>query len=460
MLIDSGLSEIFRPEQVLTDSDSFEKYGKDWSQFGAPNPLAIVFPESTLQVQSLVKLANQVPFSLVPSGGRTGLSGGAMATNQEVVVSFEKMNKVLDFNQVDRQVHCQAGVITQQLQTLAAENQLFYPVDFASSGSSQIGGNIATNAGGIKVVRYGLTRSWVAGLKVVTGSGEILELNHGLVKNATGYDLRHLFIGSEGTLGLITEATMQLTNPPKNLTVMVLGIRNVASIMKTFQTLKNVIEPTALELFSNDSVEIVCEHKGIPRPFATKAPYYLLVEFENDSEATESLVLETFEHCSNEGWVLDGVMSQNEQQAKTLWRLREDISESISHYSPYKNDLAVKVSNIPAFLERLDQLVDEHYQQFQVLWYGHIGDGNLHLNILKPAEMEHAVFVETCTKVNPLVFQLVKDLDGSISAEHGVGTLKRDYLAYTRSESEIAYMQSLKAMFDPNGIMNPGKIFK
>ena len=460
MFIDNGLSDIFRPEQVLTDQSSLEKYGQDWSQVGAPNPLAIVFPESTEQVQSLVKLANKAPFSLVPSGGRTGLSGGAMATNQEVVVSFERMNKVLDFNKVDRQVHCQAGVITQQLQTLAADNQLFYPVDFASSGSSHIGGNIATNAGGIKVVRYGLTRNWVAGLTVVTGSGEILDLNHGLVKNATGYDLRHLFIGSEGTLGFITEATMQLTNPPKILSVMVLGISDVASIMKTFQALKKNIEPTALELFSSDSVKIVCEHKGIPRPFDTEAPYYLLIEFENDSEATESLVLETFERCSNEGWVLDGVMSQSEQQAKTLWRLREDISESISHYSPYKNDLAVKVSKIPVFLERLDQLVEEHYPKFQVLWYGHIGDGNLHLNILKPADMEHDVFVEACKKVNPLVFQLVKDLDGSISAEHGVGTLKRDYLAYSRSDSEIAYMQSLKAMFDPNGIMNPGKLFK
>ena len=460
MTIRNSLNDIFRSEQILTDQSDLEKYGKDWSQFGAPDPFVVVFPESTEQVQALVKLANQVPFALVPSGGRTGLSGGAMATNQEVVVSFEKMNKVLDFNAVDRQVHCQAGVITQQLQNLAADNQLFYPVDFASSGSSQIGGNIATNAGGIKVVRYGLTRSWVAGLKVVTGSGEILELNHGLVKNATGYDLRHLFIGSEGTLGFITEATMQLTNPPKNLTVMVLGISDVASIMKTFQALKSVIEPTALELFSNDSVKIVCEHKGIPRPFETEAPYYLLVEFENDTEATESLVLETFEQCSGEGWVLDGVMSQSEQQAKTLWRLREDISESISHYSPYKNDLAVKVSNIPAFLERLDTLVDEHYPQFKVLWYGHIGDGNLHLNILKPTDMEHDVFVATCTKVNPHIFQLVKDLDGSISAEHGVGTLKRDYLAYSRSKPEIAYMQSLKAMFDPNGIMNPGKIFK
>ena len=383
-----------------------------------------------------------------------------MASNQEVVVSFEKMNKILDFNPVDRTALCQAGVITQQLQQLAEDNNLYYPVDFASSGSSHIGGNIATNAGGIKVVRYGLTRSWVAGLKVVTGAGEILDLNHGLVKNATGYDFRQMFIGSEGTLGFITEATMQLTKLPVNLTVMVLGIRDVDSIMKTFQAFKDKMDPTALELFSRDSVAIVHKHKAIAKPFETDAPYYLLVEFENDAEATENLVLDTFAQCTNEGWVLDGVMSQTEQQARNLWRLREDISESISHYTPYKNDLAVKVSNIPAFLAALNELIAEHYPQFQVLWYGHIGDGNLHLNILKPADMDKDAFYAECSKVNPHIFQLVKDLDGSISAEHGVGLLKRDYLSYSRSEAEISYMRGLKAMFDPNGIMNPGKIFK
>lgn len=453
------LNNIFTPKQVLTDPSALETYGKDWSNADTPDPLAIVFPESTEQVQALVKLANQVPFALVPSGGRTGLSGGAIAANQEVVVSFEKMNKILDFNATDRSMLCQAGVITKQLQQFAEDNQLFYPVDFASSGSSQIGGNIATNAGGIKVVRYGLTRNWVAGLKVVTGSGDILDLNHGLVKNATGYDLRQLFIGSEGTLGFITEATMQLAKPPKNLTVMVLGVSDVDAIMKTFQAFRDTVDPTALELFSEGSVKIVHEHKGVPKPFETEAPYFLLLEYENDSEATEQRVLETFEQCMNEGWAVDGVMSQSEQQARNLWRLREDISESISQFTPYKNDLAVKVSNIPVFLTALDILVEKYYPSFEVLWYGHIGDGNLHLNILKPAYMETEAFFEACAKVNPHVFQLVKDLDGSISAEHGVGLLKRDYLPYSRSESEIAYMRALKTMFDPNGIMNPGKVF-
>ena len=227
----AALTKILVPKDIATDSDTLSNYGKDWTRVYQPNPLAIVFPRDTDQVQSLVKIANEQGFGLVPSGGRTGLSGGAMSTNQEVVVSFDKMNHIGEFNAVDRSVVCQAGVITEQLQEFAAQQGLFYPVDFASSGSSQIGGNIATNAGGIKVIRYGLTRDWVAGLKVVTGKGDILELNNGLVKNATGYDLRHLFIGSEGTLGFITEATIRLMRPPKHLAVLVLGVPEFDALM-------------------------------------------------------------------------------------------------------------------------------------------------------------------------------------------------------------------------------------
>lgn len=453
-----ALSQLFSDKHLLTDADSLLHYGRDWSRVHQPDPLAIVFPESTEQVQALVKLANEHQFALVPSGGRTGLSGGAIASNQEVVVSFDRMNKVLEFNAIDRSVRCQPGVITAQLQQLAEDNDLFYPVDFASSGSSQIGGNIATNAGGIKVIGYGLTRNWVSGLTVVTGEGRILELNHGLFKNATGYDLRHLFIGSEGTLGFITEATMQLTKTPQNLTVMVLGVPDVSSLMKVFETFRNAINPTAFESFIQRTVDIVHQEKGLPKPFETDAPFYILLEFENDSEARENKVLETFEYCAEQGWVLDGVMSQSEQQARDLWRLREDISESINAFTPYKNDLSVRMSEIPAFLEKLEALVSARYPDFEVVWYGHIGDGNLHLNILKPADMPAEEFFKACATVNHEVFSLVKAMRGSISAEHGVGLIKRDYLNYSREEDEVAYMRAMKAVFDPNNVMNPGKM--
>ena len=460
MTILENLNAIIGSENVLNDTESLETYGKDWTKIHKPNPLAIVFPKSTEQVQVLVKYANQESISLVPSGGRTGLSGGAVAANKEVVVSFDKMNQILDFNPIDRSVKCQAGVITQQLQNVATENGLFYPVDFASSGSSQIGGNISTNAGGIKVVGYGLTRNWVLGLTVVTGAGEVLELNHDLVKNATGYDLRHLFIGAEGTLGFITEATMKLARTPQNFSVMVLAVNDIPSLMKVFEAFQNAIDLSAFEFFSDLSLHYVHTDKGHAKPTEEEAPFYALLEFDNDNEKREDKALEVFEYCMEQGWVVDGVMSQSIEQAKTLWKLREDISETISVYTPYKNDLSVTISKVPEFLAAVDELVEANYSDFEVLWYGHIGDGNLHLNILKPADMDLEEFNQKCSVVNHHVFEVTQKLEGSISAEHGVGLLKRDYLEYSRSPEEIAYMKAVKAVFDPNGIMNPGKMFK
>ncbi|MEE9327973.1 MAG: FAD-binding oxidoreductase [Cocleimonas sp.] len=453
------LKTIFSQDKILFDSDSLQHYGKDWTNVYQADPLAIVFPESTEQVKALVDLANLDNIALVPSGGRTGLSGGAVAGNKEVVVSFERMNKLREFHPLDRSVICEAGVITQTLQQFAIDNNLIYPVDFASSGSSQIGGNIATNAGGIKVIRYGLTRNWVLGLKVVTGKGDILELNNGLQKNATGYDLRHLMIASEGTLGFITEATMQLAETPKKLSVVVLGVTDINTIMNVFEAFKETITLTAFECFSELALQHVLQAQNLTRPFEQQAPFYILLEFENENDSREDQMLSTFEMCSDKGWIIDAVMSQSEQQSIDLWRLREDISESISNLIPYKNDLSVTVSNIARFLDQLDQMVSTLYADFEVIWYGHIGDGNLHLNILKPKDMEVKAFFEICENINYDIFSLIKKMKGSISAEHGVGMIKRDYLNYSRSEQEIAYMKALKNVFDPNGIMNPGKIF-
>lgn len=460
MTILENLKRIIGSETVLDDIESLETYGKDWTKIHQADPIAIVFPKTTEQVQALVKYANQESISLVPSGGRTGLSGGAVAANKEVVVSFDKMNQILDFNPIDRSVRCQAGVITQQLQNVATGNGLFYPVDFASSGSSQIGGNISTNAGGIKVVGYGLTRNWVLGLTVVTGAGEILELNHGLVKNATGYDLRHLFIGAEGTLGFITEATMKLARTPQNFSVMVLAVNDIPDLMKVFNAFQNAIDLSAFEFFSDLTLHYVHKDKGYAKPTEEEAPFYALLEFDNDSEQREEKALEVFEYCMEQGWVVDGVMSQSIEQAKNLWKLREDVSETISVYTPYKNDLSVTISKVPEFLSAVDELVEANYSDFEVLWYGHIGDGNLHLNILKPADMDLKEFNEKCSVVNHHVFEVTQKLEGSISAEHGVGLLKRDYLEYSRSPEEIAYMKAIKSVFDPNGIMNPGKMLK
>ncbi|UYP30840.1 FAD-binding oxidoreductase [Pseudomonas sp. Z8(2022)] len=453
------LKTLVEPGKVLTDADSLETYGKDWTKQFAPAPSAIVFPKTTEQVQAIVRWANQHKIALVPSGGRTGLSAAAVAANGEVVVSFDYMNRIVEFNEYDRTVVCQPGVVTKQLQLFAEEKGLYYPVDFASSGSSQIGGNIGTNAGGIKVIRYGMTRNWVAGLKVVTGTGELLELNRDLIKNATGYDLRQLFIGAEGTLGFVVEATMRLERAPKNLTAMVLGTPDFDSIMPVLHAFQGKLDLTAFEFFSDKCLEKILGRGDVPAPFESRTPFYALLEFEALNEDVANEALATFEHCVEQGWVLDGVMSQSQQQLENLWKLREYISETISHWVPYKNDISVTVGQVPAFLKDIDDIVSANYPDFDVLWYGHIGDGNLHLNILKPEALAKEDFFAKCAVVNKWVFEIVEKYNGSISAEHGVGMTKRDYLQYSRSPAEIACMKAIKAVFDPNGIMNPGKIF-
>ena len=453
------LTALLGEQRVKTDLDSRMNWGKDWTKHFEPNPSVIVFPATTEEVQGVVQLANEFGMVVTPSGGRTGLSAGAVAANGEIVVSMDRMNKIIDFLPADRLVRLQSGVVTEQLQQFAEEQGLYYPVDFASAGSSQIGGNIGTNAGGIKVIKYGMTRQWVLGMTVVTGKGDILRLNKGMIKNATGYDLRQLFIGAEGTLGIVTEVEMKLERQPRDLRVMVLGAPDFDSVMPILHAFQNQIDLTAFEFFGELAVQKVLNHTGLPRPFETPCPFYVLLEFEGRFDAIVDDAMNIFEHCVNQGWVMDGVMSQNETQAKNLWRLREDISETIAPFTPYKNDISVLITHVPAFIAEIDAIVADSYPDFEVCWFGHIGDGNLHLNILKPANLSKDEFFEQCKVVNVKVFETVQKYDGSISAEHGVGMTKKDYLGYTRDVVEIDYLRAVKKVFDPNNVMNVGKIF-
>ena len=449
------LPQVFPAERIKTAAEDLAAWGRDWTRVHRPAPSAVVFPQTVEEVAALTRLANRVGGKLVPSGGRTGLSGGALAPAGEVVVSFDRMNRIVDFNATDRVARCQAGVVTQALQEFAAKQGLHYPVDFASSGSSQIGGNVATNAGGIKVIRHGLTRDWIGGLQVVTGGGEVLELNRALVKNATGYDLRHLFIGSEGTLGFIVEADVLLTDAPPPSRVIVLGVRQLGDALKLLARYRAAVGVSAFEFFSDLALAKVCRHRGERQPFATRCEFYALVEFDAQDEAA---ALAAFSDALQAGEAVDGVMSQSEAQARGLWTLREGITESIAAQTPYKNDLAVRVSEAPAFLAAIDSLVAEHYPDWEVCWFGHLGDGNLHLNILKPPALDVGAFHERCDAISPALFAAVQAHGGSISAEHGVGLAKRDFLGFSRSEAEIAILRGVKAALDPNGVMNPGKL--
>ena len=319
----NALDALFPPNRITREVDDLAHWGSDRTTAYQAAPSAVVFPETLDEVVALVRLANAEGFQLVPSGGRTGLSGGAVAQQGEVVVSFDRMNRILGFDAAERLAHCQAGVATGALQAFAEERGLFYPVDFASSGSSQIGGNIATNAGGIRVIRYGLTRDWVAGLTVVTGTGDVLRCNNGLVKNATGYDFRHLFIGSEGTLGLVVEAEVRLANPPEPQRVMVLGCPAFEVLFQVLSAFQQDLTLSAFEFFSDLALAKVRAARGLPAPLAEACPFYALLEFDqSDLEAASG----AFEHCLEQGWVADGVLKpERRPSGKAMGAARGDF---------------------------------------------------------------------------------------------------------------------------------------
>lgn len=454
------LEDIFPNDRIAKDESTLDEYSHDWTKNVDSKASVVVFPKTTEEVVALVSWARETKTALIPSGGRTGLSGAATATKGEVIVSFQKMNKILEFNPVDSSVWVEPGVVTEDLQNFAKDKGLSFPVDFAARGSSQIGGNIATNAGGIHVVRYGLTRDWVLSLEVVTGRGEVLSLNQGLIKNASGYDLRHLFIGSEGTLGFITRAEIKLTSQVKDSMVFLLAVDQLSSVMEVFKAFRGELSLLAFEMFTQKALEVVLKNQSsLSAPFGDSSPYYLVVEAEKVSEASEEKALEVFEKCMEEGWVNDGLLAQSPAQAKEIWKYREDISESTAPYSPYKNDISVRISKVPEFLESTEKLLKTEYPHLDVVWFGHIGDGNLHINVLKPQDWTKEKFLNECDRVNQILFKNLKVFGGSISAEHGVGLIKKPYLTFTRSEAEVEMFRGIKKVFDPDGILNPGKIF-
>jgi len=444
--------------RLLADPADLEHYGRDWTRRWTPAPLAIALPADVGQVQAVVRWAGAHGVAIVPSGGRTGLSGGAVAASGELVLSLERMNRVLGFDPVDRTLAVQAGTTLQAVHEAAAAHGLAYPVDFASRGSCSIGGNIATNAGGIRVLRHGNTREWIAGLKLVTGTGELLDLGRGLVKNSSGYDLRHLAIGSEGTLGVVVEATLRLADPPPPTQVMLLALPSFEVLMDVFAHLRAQLRLEAFEFFTDRALHHVLAHGG-QAPFAEVHPYYVVTEFAMRGEADEAAMLAAFEHCTGRGWVADGAIAQGDAQAAQLWRLREGITESLARHAPYKNDVSVRVSAMPAFLAEAQALLGRGYPQFDVVWFGHIGDGNLHINVLPPEGMDGAEFVGQCEQVTRLLAETLQRHGGSISAEHGIGLVKKPYLSSTRSAAEIEVMRGIRRVLDPHGIMNPGKLF-
>lgn len=453
-------SDILSPGQILTTPQDLEFYGKDVCKQFSAHPSIVLTPSTQQQVADILKLCSQQKLAVVPSGGRTGYSAGATATQGEIILSLSKMTRVLEVNAIDQTITVEAGVTTETVRQKAAEHGLYYGVDFTSKGSSHIGGNIATNAGGIRVIRYGNTRDWVLGLVVALPSGELMRCNGKLFKNQTGYDFKSLFIGSEGTLGVIVEATLKLCRPPHESRLCMCGASDPSVALEVLTSLRKQFTVNVFEYFERGGLELVTAHTTLVDPFQESHPCYLLIEIEAPSEQERVQFEQILGSFLESGVITDAVFSESSKHSQDLMGLRELIGEVANkHHVPHKNDISVPVPEIPAFLHDLRSLLSQKYPQYRSIIFGHVGDGNLHVNVLKPAEMSSAEFFTACEKIDQDLFSLVATLQGSISAEHGVGLLKKPFLRLSRTHEEIELMRAVKRVFDPAGILNPGKIF-
>jgi FAD/FMN-containing dehydrogenase len=454
----SALRALLPPDAVYHDADTLLNYGRDWTRVFAPDPSLVVFPSTAEQVAAVLGLANEHQVAVVPSGGRTGLAGGAMATQGEVVVSLQRLGHMRAVDTLGGTVCVGAGAITEAVHAHCAPHGLTWPIDFASKGSSQVGGNIATNAGGLKVIRYGLTRQWVMGLQVALCSGQLLQLGGPLEKNNTGMDLRQLFIGSEGTLGIVTAATLKLCALPGPTRVMLFALPDLQAVLKLFQAARSAgLTLMACEFFDARCMQRLHRHRHLQPPFAQRSAYYLLLEVEGlHAEAADAWLQQVFEAqlCS------DGVLASTGAQEKALWALREGISESLSATGlPHKNDIALPLQRLEAFCKQLDSLFQRVYPAYEVCVFGHIGDGNLHVNVMQPEQGTPQEFFAQMALADQQMFALVQKMGGSISAEHGIGLLKKNSLHFSRTPEEIKLMRDVKKVLDPLTILNPGKVF-
>ncbi len=449
----------FRGDGSLSDAE-FRDLGHDRVPL-EPEHEAVVFPGTVEEIAGVLRVAEREKIGIVPSGGRTGYAAGAYAGPGEIVLSLARMNRVLSFDPYGPSLTVEAGMITRHVQEEAARHGFLFPVDFASAGSSQIGGNAATNAGGIRVIRYGMMREWVQGMRVVTGTGEIVLFPGSVLKNNTGYDLCRLFVGSEGTLGVIAELTLRLAKPVRETALLLASVgafRDVKSTLAQAHALGNPL--LAFEYFDQACLLSVMKHLGLPHPFQGQGEHFLLIEWES-RDAEESVSLFDAFARSLGTRILGARPALTLSQGRELWKYREGISESISSHRPQKQDISLPADATPGFLESLDHFSSMHrdFKGAGHFVFGHIGDGNLHLNTAWPDAWPEERRRAASSALDDFVFTQVIAAGGSISAEHGIGLLKKNDLARMRSPIEIDAMRALKRVWDPHGILNPGKLF-
>ena len=454
--------KIVGDKYAVTDAAEIAPYlTEERDLFHGRSPL-VLRPGSTAEVSAICKLANEHRVALVPQGGNTGLVGGQTPHNGEVVVSMRRLDKIRDIDTASNTMTCEAGVVLQIAQQRASEVDRLFPLSLGAEGSCTIGGNLSTNAGGTTALAYGVAREMALGLEVVLADGRILNALSKLKKDNTGYDLRNLFIGAEGTLGIITAATLKLFPKPHAVETAFVGVKSPAAALKLLSISQNEAAGTltSFELLSGIAVDFSIHHGiDIRDPLASKHPWYVLMELsssrDNARAALESILAQGLENEI----VDDAVIAANLAQRSAFWKLRDEMSAAQKpEGGSIKHDISVPVVAVPDFIEQADAAVVKLIPGARPVPFGHLGDGNIHYNVSQPVGGDAADFLARWHEVNALVFEIVLRMGGSISAEHGIGVLKRDELPEVKDKVAIELMRSIKAMLDPSGIMNPGKV--
>jgi len=426
----------------------------------------VVKPATTAEVADVVKVCDEFAVSVVPQGGNTSLVGAAVPHEHghEIVLSLSRMNAVRALDPLNDTITVEAGCVLANVQAAADEAGRLFPLSLGAEGTCQIGGNLSTNAGGTGVLRYGNARSLVLGLEVVLPSGEIWEGLRGLRKDNTGYDLKQLFLGAEGTLGVITAAVLKLFPRPNDVVTAMVGLPGPQAAVDLLARARAATGDavSAFELMARFCITLATEFGSEVRdPFAEPPPQYLLIELTSAQapgplrEAFEGILAEAM----SDGLVLDAVIADSGAQAKALWRIREIVPEvQMSAGGSIKHDVSVPVSRVPEFIARADAAVTKAMPGVRPCAFGHVGDGNVHYNLSQPEDMDRDTFMAQWAHMNEIVHDIVADLGGSISAEHGLGRLKREEITRYKSETELEMMRAIKRTLDPKGIMNPGKV--
>jgi FAD/FMN-containing dehydrogenase len=453
--------------RLLEGDEAMAPFLTDWRRKWTGQAMAVAQPDTAEDVAAVMRWCRAQGVAVVPQGGNTGLSGGATpATNgRSVVLSTARLQRIRALDPVGQTVTAEAGVTLQQLQDAAHEAGRLFPLSLAAQGTCTIGGNLASNAGGVQVLRYGNARDLCLGLEVVTADGELWNGLRPLRKDNTGYALRDLFIGSEGTLGVITAAVLKLFPLPAAQVAAFVAVSSPHAALALLQLAQQRLaaELTAFELISETCLQLVERHvHAARRPLAEASPWYVLLELSSaqGEQAATQAIEAVLEAALEAGHATDAALSSSLAQFRSLWALREDISESQGTEGPtIKHDIALPIAGIPAFIEHTDAAIARHFPGLRMVVFGHLGDGNLHYNLSPPAGgMPKDAFVALEGPVNRLVHDAVHEAGGSISAEHGLGVLRRDESARYKSAVELRLMHAIKQALDPLNLMNPGKL--